>query len=464
MLLSFFGLFRAILNNIFSKKKKRSALTFKPGTNPDGCVFGTKDKTLQKVSSTKKNGNKKQKKKKLKNSWTVSQFKVSPAEGKVRFHDFELPVELMHSIYDLGFEYCSPIQAQILAHTLQGKDAIGKAQTGTGKTAAFLITIIALLLKIPPVNKRYLGEPRAIIVAPTRELALQIGKDAEALARYTSLNVVMLVGGVDYKQQQQQLEKGFVDIIIATPGRLLDFISKELIHPDLTEALVLDEADRMLDMGFIPQVRQIILATPRPGDRQTMFFSATFNDEVFRLAKQWTWNAVKVETESGDIVTKSVRQKIYIVSSKDKFLILRNLILRKNLTRVIVFVNRRSEARRLSTLLKKEKISCNFISGDLAQDKRVSTLESFRSGKTHVLVATDVAGRGIHVTGVTHVINYNLPENMDNYVHRVGRTGRAGEEGISIGFACEDDAFLIDEMEEKLKEMLEVSYPPEELL
>ena len=399
-----------------------------------------------------------------KSTWNISDFDVPVAEGKKRFHDFELPSELMQGICDLGFKYCTPIQAEVLSCTLQGGDAVGKAQTGTGKTAAFLITAVKLLLGTPPPQQRYLGEPRVVIIAPTRELALQIGEDAKALISHTSLRTVLLIGGMDYEKQQQQLASGWVDIVIATPGRLLDFFSSQIIFLDMTEILILDEADRMLDMGFIPQIRRIVSATPKPGDRQTLLFSATFNDDVLRLSEQWTWNPVRVEIEPDSVVTDAVDQKIYMVSRKDKYAILRNLVQRQGLKKVIVFANRRYETRDLAEKLIRDGIKAGSISGDVPQKKRLSTLDAFKSGKIHVLVATDVAGRGIHVDGISHVINYNLPENAEDYVHRVGRTGRAGNMGISVSFACEDDSFLIDDLETKLGEKLELTYPPEDLL
>ena len=399
-----------------------------------------------------------------KSVWNISDFEVPVVEGKKRFHDFDLPSDLMQGIYDLGFKYCTPIQAEVLSCTLEGGDAVGKAQTGTGKTAAFLITAVKLLLETPPPQQRYLGEPRVVIIAPTRELALQIGEDAKALISNTSLRTVLLIGGMDYEKQQQQLASDWVDIIIATPGRLLDFFSSRTVFLDMTEILILDEADRMLDMGFIPQIRRIVSATPKPGDRQTLLFSATFNDDVLRLSEQWTWNPVRVEIEPDSVVTDAVDQKIYMVSRKDKYGILRNLVQRQDLKKVIVFANRRYETRDLAEKLVRDGIKAGSISGDVPQKKRLSTLDAFKSGKIHVLVATDVAGRGIHVDGISHVINYNLPENAEDYVHRVGRTGRAGNMGISISFACEDDSFLIDDLETKLGEKLELTYPPEELL
>ncbi len=397
-------------------------------------------------------------------NWSIDQFQVAPDPEKTRFHDFELPSELMHAIADQGFKYCTPIQAEVLGSTLTGRDAIGKAQTGTGKTAAFLISTIKQLVDTPAPDSRYLGEPRVVIIAPTRELALQIGNDAEALTKYLPLHVVTVVGGMDYEKQRKRISENYVDILVATPGRLLDYCERKDLFLDLVEIMVIDEADRMLDMGFIPQVRRIIRMTPRPGDRQTLLFSATFTDDVLRLGEQWTWNPVKVEIEPDSVATDTVEQKVYILSSEQKFPLLVNLINHHQLEKVIVFTNRRDQTRKLTEKLQRIGIKADQISGEVPQNKRLRTLENFRSGKISVLVATDVAGRGIHIDGISHVINYNLPEAPDDYIHRIGRTGRAGASGVSISFACEDDSFLIPDLEALLGEKLKKDYPPEELL
>ena len=397
-------------------------------------------------------------------NWSIDQFQVAPDPEKTRFHDFDLPSGLIHAIADQGYKYCTPIQAEVLGTTLAGRDAIGKAQTGTGKTAAFLISTIKQLVETPPPDTRYLGEPRAVIIAPTRELALQIGSDAEALTQYLPLHIVTVVGGMDYEKQRKRISENYVDILVATPGRLLDYCERKDLFLDLVEVMIIDEADRMLDMGFIPQVRRIIRMTPRPGDRQTLLFSATFTDDVLRLGEQWTWNPVQVEIEPDSIATNTVEQKVYILSSEQKFPLLVNLINYHQLEKVIVFTNRRDQTRKLTNKLQKVGIKADQISGEVPQNKRLRTLENFRSGRISVLVATDVAGRGIHIDGISHVINYNLPEDPGDYVHRIGRTGRAGANGISISFACEDDSFLIPDLEALLGNKLKKDYPPEQLL
>jgi len=385
-------------------------------------------------------------------------------EGKTRFHDLDLRPELLRGIADLGFEYCSPIQAKILPHTLQGHDAIGKAQTGTGKTAAFLITIFNDLLNHPVEGERFLAEPRAVIIAPTRELVMQIAADAEDLGRFTGLNTVTLIGGADYQKQLQKVQNRVVDLVVATPGRLIDFMQRQDMYLDRVETLVLDEADRMLDMGFIPQVKRIVRGTPRKEDRQTLLFSATFTQDILNLAQQWTFEPITVEIEPERVATASVDQRVYLVSSHERLKVLLNVLRQPDAVSTIVFANRRDQVRNLHEKLRKAGISCGILSGEITQAKRTSTLAKFKEGKINVLVATDVAGRGIHVEGVSHVVNYNLPEDPEDYVHRIGRTGRAGASGVSISFASEDDAFLLPDIEQLLGEPLKCISPPPELM
>ncbi|AHF66173.1 MULTISPECIES: ATP-dependent RNA helicase RhlB [Pseudomonas] len=397
-------------------------------------------------------------------AWKLEDFAVEPQEGKSRFHDFDLAPELMHAIHDLGFPYCTPIQAGVLGYTLKGKDAIGRAQTGTGKTAAFLISIITQLTQTPPPKERYMGEPRALIIAPTRELVVQIAKDAAALTKYTNLNVMTFVGGMEFDKQLKQLEARHCDILVATPGRLLDFNQRGEVHLDMVEVMVLDEADRMLDMGFIPQVRQIIRQTPHKGERQTLLFSATFTDDVMNLAKQWTTDPAIVEIEAENVANSNVEQHIYAVAAADKYKLLYNLVTDNGWERVMVFANRKDEVRRIEERLVRDGVNAAQLSGDVPQHKRIKTLEGFREGKIRVLVATDVAGRGIHIDGISHVINFTLPEVPDDYVHRIGRTGRAGADGVSISFAGEDDSYQLPAIEEKLGHKISCEMPPTELL
>ncbi|MBT1268093.1 ATP-dependent RNA helicase RhlB [Pseudomonas sp. VS38] len=396
--------------------------------------------------------------------WKLEDFVVEPQEGKTRFHDFKLAPELMHAIQDLGFPYCTPIQAQVLGFTLAGKDAIGRAQTGTGKTAAFLISIITQLLQTPPPKERYMGEPRALIIAPTRELVVQIAKDAADLTKYTGLNVMTFVGGMDFDKQLKHLEARHCDILVATPGRLLDFNQRGDVHLDMVEVMVLDEADRMLDMGFIPQVRQIIRQTPPKNERQTLLFSATFTEDVMNLAKQWTTDPSIVEIEALNVASENVEQHIYAVAGADKYKLLYNLVNDNGWERVMVFANRKDEVRRIEERLVRDGVNAAQLSGDVPQHKRIKTLEGFREGKIRVLVATDVAGRGIHIDGISHVINFTLPEVPDDYVHRIGRTGRAGAAGVSISFAGEDDSYQLPSIETLLGRKISCETPPTHLL
>ena len=422
------------------------------------------DKTSGAKAARKRKSHGKSSRQKPADTWSIDQFKVAPEEGKTRFHDLSLDDRLMHGIADLGFEYCSPIQAGTLPQTMQGHDAIGKAQTGTGKTAAFLITIINDFLANPIKEERYAGEPRALIIAPTRELVVQIGEDAKSLNKYTGLKVATLIGGMDYQKQLQQLSRELVDIVVATPGRLLDFQSRGDLYLDQIEILVIDEADRMLDMGFIPQVRRIVRSTPRKESRQTLLFSATFTPEVLSLTEQWTFEPFSLEIEPDSVATDTVDQKVYIVAADQKFALLRNIVQLPDAKSIIVFAKRRDQTRKLYERLRKAGIRCGILSGEIPQNKRSQTLQRFKDGDLQVLVATDVAGRGIHVDGVSHVINYTLPEDPEDYVHRIGRTGRAGATGTSISFACEDDSFLLAPLEELLGSKLSCTQPPEEML
>ncbi|GAB2801299.1 ATP-dependent RNA helicase RhlB [Halomonas shantousis] len=396
-------------------------------------------------------------------SWDLRQFQVPPMAGKWRFHDFDLPLPLMRAIHALGFEYCTPIQAEALRHTLLGGDIVGKAQTGTGKTAAFLISILAYFLEEPAPDGQKDGAPRALIVAPTRELALQIEKDAKALARFTSLSVASAVGGMDYQKQRDALNRK-LDLLVATPGRLLDFHQKRDVDLTQVEVLVLDEADRMLSMGFIPDVKRIIRHTPRSEERQTFLFSATFTEDILNLASQWTHQPAHVEIEVTTENAANIEQRVYLVSDRDKLKLLINLVKQEAMERVMVFGNRRDLVRKLDEELRKAGTSVAMLSGDVPQGQRIKTLERFREGEVSVLVATDVAGRGIHIEDVSHVINYTLPEDPEDYVHRIGRTGRAGAKGVSISFVGEEDAFSLPEIEAYINDKLPCEHPPEGLL
>ena len=397
-------------------------------------------------------------------AWDASTFAPEKEEGKTRFIDLNLPNAILRGINDIGFQYCTDIQAQILPHSLKGTDVSGKAQTGTGKTAAFLITIIEHLMKKRPAKSRKEGAPRALVMAPTRELVMQIEKDARELAKYCGARILAIFGGIDYEKQKNALEDDYVDIVIATPGRMLDYYKQKVIRLDHVEILVLDEADRMLDMGFLPDMRRIIDATPSKYDRQTMLFSATLPPEIIRLAAMWTNNPISVEIEPEQVTSADVDLLAYIVSEDDKFALLYNLLHELKVSRAIIFANRKEQVRKLTERLKICNFSCDMLTGDVTQARRIKTLENLRAGKIDLLIATDVAGRGIHVESIDVVFNYTLPNDPDDYVHRIGRTGRAGAKGISISFASEEDSYVLPQIEEHIKDSLKYITPDETLL
>lgn len=397
-------------------------------------------------------------------AWDPSAWVVPPIEGRTRFHDLDLPVPLMRAVADLGFQYCTPVQAATLPVALRGEDVAGRAQTGTGKTAAFLLTIFARLLREPPARPIGPGAPRALILAPTRELVLQIVRDAEALGRYTGLRAVAVYGGAEYRKQREMLARGEIPIVAATPGRLLDFHARHEIRLQHVEILVIDEADRMLDMGFIPDVRRIVYATPPKHRRQTLLFSATLTPDVLRLASSWMREVRRVDIVPEQVAVDTVRQVFYIATSREKFPVLFHLLRNEPWERVLLFVNRRDTAERLTRELRRHHLPADLISGALSQEKRGRTLAAFREGRLRILVATDVAGRGLHIEGVSHVINYNVPRDPEDYVHRIGRTGRAGATGTSITFACEEESFYLVPIEEYTGRTITCVHPPDEWL
>ncbi len=395
--------------------------------------------------------------------WTQDQFTVETVTDKARFHDFKLPPSIMHGIADLDFKYCTAIQQQALPIALDGKDMIGRASTGMGKSAVFLVAIFSRLLRGQQVKRRP-GTPRALIIAPTRELVIQIAKDARAIGKYTPIRVAAVYGGTDYQKQMQDLARRPVDIIVATPGRLLDFVSKRVVYLDQAGIMVLDEADRMLDMGFIPDVRRIIYQTPAKEKRQTMLFSATITDEVKQLSAQWCVQPQFIETEKEQVAVESVEQIVYMTTSEEKYNVVYNMITQRDHERIMVFTNMKREAKTLSERLRRDGVNCVLLTGDVPQDQRTKRLERFRGGQVEVMVATDVAGRGIHISGISHVINYTLPYEPEDYVHRIGRTGRAGAAGISVSFADEKGSFYLPEIEEFLGVPMPCCQPDEELL
>jgi len=387
-------------------------------------------------------------------SWSPESFSVEPAEGKKRFHDFDLPGEILHAVADLGFQYCTPIQALSLEHALAGKNVAGKAQTGTGKTAAFLVAILTRYLRSPESRQQKGGAPRALVIAPTRELVIQICKDAEALGKYCGLRSLAVYGGMDYDRQKREVSDAPVDLLVATPGRLLDFVRSRVIDLSKVDTLVIDEADRMLDMGFIPDVRSIIARLPPKNRRSTMLYSATLTEEVMRLALQWMEAPVKVEVESEQVTTAAVKQVVYVVTVNEKFTVLYNHIQQYPDSRMLIFCNRRNTTEDVADSLIRRGIRCEMLSGDVNQNRRLRVLEDFREGRVRIVVATDVAGRGLHVDDIGFVVNFDFPYEPEDYVHRIGRTGRAGASGVAISFADEDESFIIPEIEKYIGEEL----------
>ncbi len=382
----------------------------------------------------------------------------------MRFHDADLPIEILHAVADLGFTYCTPVQGRVLTEVAQGHNVAGKAQTGTGKTAAFLMLTFRQFLKNPVPSDRPLGQPRALVLAPTRELVIQIARDAEGIGKYCGMRYVAVYGGEDYERQERALLDGPVDLVAATPGRLLDFCRKGKLDLRHVEVLIIDEADRMLDMGFIPDVRSIIRQTPRKEERRTLLFSATLSDDVMRLASSWMTDPHVVDVEPEQVAVDSVKQLVYLVRANEKFKVLYNLLKRPGIGRVLVFANRRDQADRIAGELQRYGIDCALLSGAVDQKKRTRVLDAFRAGTVMTVVATDVAGRGLHVEGVNHVVNFDLPYEAEDYVHRIGRTGRAGAEGTSVSFACEDESFGIPDIEKYMGETLSCKYPEDVLL
>ena len=397
-------------------------------------------------------------------AWSAETFQVPPAEGKSRFQDFDLPAEILHAIADLGFQYCTPIQALSLAHAMAGKNVAGRAQTGTGKTAAFLIALLTRYLRHPAGRPSRVAAPRALVIAPTRELVIQICRDADSVGRYCGLRYLAVYGGMDHDRQRRELAAGPVDLLVATPGRLLDYAQSRMVDLSQVDTLVIDEADRMLDMGFIPDVRRIVGRLPPADRRCTMLYSATLNDDVMRLASQWMSDPVRVEVDSELMAGATVTQQVFVVTAREKFNVLYNLLRLHATRRVLVFCNRRDSTEAVAEKLRRHGIACEMLSGDVQQNRRLRALEDFRSGKVRVVVATDVAGRGIHVDDIGFVVNYDFPYEPEDYVHRIGRTGRAGHAGTAISFADENESFIIPEIEKFLGEPLKCTQPDEELL
>ena len=387
---------------------------------------------------------------------------VPEVEGKMRFLDLALHEDVQYSVQAAGFEYCTPIQKLALPALLEKRDLAARAQTGTGKTAAFLLASFTELLN-NPLAERKNATPRILVLAPTRELAAQIHSDAEKLGIYTNLNSAVVFGGMDYEKQRRNLDT-VVDLVIGTPGRVIDYSRSGALDLSKVEILVIDEADRMLDMGFIPDVKRIVSQLPRKGERQTLMFSATLDDSILRLASGWLADPYVVESEPDQLVSDNIDQRFYSVSRDEKLAVTLHILNNMEFERLIIFGNRKDVNLRLQYDLARYGHLVPVLSGDIPQEKRIRILEKFRSGEEKVVIATDVAARGIHVDNVSLVINYDLPERPEDYIHRIGRTGRAGNKGVAISFLCEYGAYYLPAIEELLKVQFPSELPPEEML
>lgn len=364
----------------------------------------------------------------------------------IRFDSFDLPTSLLQGIETAGFSYCTPIQAETLPVALAGRDVTGQAQTGTGKTAAFLIAAYNHLLKNEPPPSHKPGQPRAIILAPTRELAIQIHKDAEVLGQFTGFRLALIFGGTGYESQRKQLEEG-VDILICTPGRIIDYFKQHVFNLKSIQVMVLDEADRMFDLGFIKDIRYLLRRMPKPEERLNLLFSATLSLRVTELAYEHMNNPIPIKIVSEQVTADRVRQVVYYPAMDEKISLLLGLLRSFGDSRVLVFVNTKRAAENIGAYLKGNGFESAVLSGDVPQTKRMSLLSRFSSGEFGILIATDVAARGLHIPAVSHVINYDLPQDAEDYVHRIGRTARAGASGDAVSFACEDSAFALPEIE-----------------
>ncbi len=382
----------------------------------------------------------------------------------IAFSSFELHPALLAGLSNAGFTRCTPIQAMTLPIALPGRDVAGQAQTGTGKTLAFLVTLINRLLTRPALAERKPEDPRALILAPTRELAIQIHKDAVKFGSELGLRFALVYGGVDYDKQRELLQQG-VDVIIATPGRLIDYVKQhKVVSLHACEVCVLDEADRMFDLGFIKDIRFLLRRMPIRTERQTLLFSATLSHRVLELAYEHMNEPEKLVVESEFITNAKVRQLVYFPADEEKIPLLIGLLTRSEGHRTMVFVNTKVWVERVARSLERAGFRVGVLSGDVPQKKRESLLGRFQKGQLDILVATDVAARGLHIDGVSHVYNYDLPFDAEDYVHRIGRTARLGAEGDAISFACERYAMSLPDIEAFIEQKLPVAAVEADLL
>ncbi|NGY06681.1 DEAD/DEAH box helicase [Solimonas terrae] len=373
----------------------------------------------------------------------------------VRFADLPLHASLQAGLSQLGYSHCTPIQAQALPRALNGEDLAGQAQTGTGKSAAFLLATMNRLLTHPRAEGDDPNQPRAFILAPTRELAVQIYNDAMGLGAQSGLRMTVCYGGAGYELQRQSIEGG-VDILIGTPGRLIDYFKQGTYHLRQIEVLVLDEADRMFDLGFIADIRYLIRKMPPPAQRKNYLFSATLSQRVLELAYEHMNSPQKIEIEPDQVTAERVRQELVHVSNDEKLPFLIGLLRHRNAFRSLVFINTKRGAEFVEKGLRLNGFEASVLSGDVSQGQRLRLLEDFKQGKLPVLVATDVAARGLHIPGVDLVVNYDLPQDAEDYVHRIGRTARAGATGDAVSLCCETWVYSLPEIEKYIGNRLPV--------
>ena len=368
----------------------------------------------------------------------------------------------MRGIRDAGFVTATAIQEAALPLALKGKDVAGQSQTGTGKTAAFLIAAFTRCLRTPSPAKTGVTAPRVLIIAPTRELVVQIEADAHLLGAHTGLRIISVYGGIDYNKQRDALRDG-ADVLVGTPGRLIDYLKQHVWSPSKVEVLVIDEADRMFDMGFIADLRFILRKLPKPERRQSFLFSATLSFRVMELTWEFMNNPVQITITPNQKTVEKAEQVLYHVGREEKFNLLLGLLKREGGSRILIFSNTREEARRLEDRLGRNGWQARALTGDVDQKKRMKLLNDFKDGELPVLVATDVASRGLHIEGVTHVINWDMPQDAEDYVHRIGRTARAGAAGKAISLADETGALAVEPIEKFIGQKILVEWAGDDL-
>ncbi len=380
---------------------------------------------------------------------------------ETKFSDLGLAPQVVTGLEAMGFQYCTEIQEKSFPILLSGKDIAGQAQTGEGKTIAFLGATFHHLLTN---SKGDSSQPRAIIMAPTRELAIQIHNDAKEMAKSTGLRLGVVYGGEGYESQRQTLQSG-VDILIGTCGRLIDYLKQGIYQLNNIEAVVLDEADRMFDLGFINDIRFMFRRMPAATERLNMLYSATLSFRVKELAFEHMNDPESVEVAPEQKTNIRISEELFYPSNEDKMALLQTIIEEEWPDKAIIFANTKHVCEKVYSHLEADQHRVGLLTGDVAQNKRIKILENFTNGKLDFLVATDVAARGLHIPSVTHVFNYDLPDDCEDYVHRIGRTGRAGASGHAISFACEDSVFNLPAIEDYIEHNLPVSkYDPDALL